>query len=168
MVYADGDMDRSVALVQVNLAVLKEFAASQNIQFSMDEELCANPACAAAVTSDLNRIGKGKLSALEVISTCHLISGEGSKTFPGDVFSPWNQRTVSSPHPTRLTGRPSRMARGRKSVVRTSRLTTSRPSLTSSRSLFLHGDRWFYEYVCVSHILFSSLSALLGMIAMYI
>jgi len=90
MVYADGDMDRSVALVQVNLAVLKEFAASQNIQFSTDEELCANPACAAAVTSDLNRIGKGKLSALEVISTCHLISGEGSKTFPGDVFSPWN------------------------------------------------------------------------------
>eukprot|EP00658_Telonema_sp_P-2_P033823 TRINITY_DN2474_c0_g6_i1.p1 TRINITY_DN2474_c0_g6~~TRINITY_DN2474_c0_g6_i1.p1 ORF type:complete len:580 (-),score=175.75 TRINITY_DN2474_c0_g6_i1:442-2181(-) len=89
MVYADGDMDRGVALVQANMPALKEFADANGISYTSDEDLCANADAAAAVTADLNKAGKGKLSALEVISTVHLVSGSGPPSFPGSATSPW-------------------------------------------------------------------------------
>merc|ERR1711935_795995 len=89
MVYADGDMDRAVALVQANMHALKEHAAANNISFTDDENLCANPTLAAAVTADLNKLGKGKLSPIEVLSTVHIVSGSGPIAFPGTTLSPW-------------------------------------------------------------------------------
>ena len=48
---ADGDLDRSVALVQANMPKLQEFAAANNIAYGNDDELCANPACAKEVAA---------------------------------------------------------------------------------------------------------------------
>merc|ERR1712166_35441 len=89
MVYADGDMDRAVALVQANMHALKQHATANNISFTDDEDLCANPALAAAITADLNKLGKGKLSPIEVLSTVHIVSGSGPMGFPGTTLSPW-------------------------------------------------------------------------------
>jgi len=89
MVYADGDMDRSAALVQVNLPKLQEWAAANGVTAGDDEQLCADAKCRKAVLDDLNRCGKGKLSVLESLASVHLISGSGSMDFPGSVTSPW-------------------------------------------------------------------------------
>merc|ERR1719353_2756484 len=88
MVYADGDMDRSVALVQVKLEKLREFAEANGIS-GTDQELCQNAACAKAICADLNSVGKSKLSPLETITTVHLVSGLGPMGFPGTTVSPW-------------------------------------------------------------------------------
>jgi len=89
MVYADGDMDRAVALVQANMHALKQYATANSISFTNDEDLCANASVATAITADLNKLGKGKLSPIEVLSTVHLVSGSGPMSFPGSTLSPW-------------------------------------------------------------------------------
>ena len=60
MCYADGDMDRPVALVQANDYELKKWATANGVGFSNVEELCANPKACKMVTDDLNAIGKVK------------------------------------------------------------------------------------------------------------
>ena len=88
MVYADGDMDRSAALVQANMIKLRQWATENNVSGD-DEELCLNAECRKAVLTDLNRNGKGKLSPLETLSGVHLVSGSGPMEFPGTNRSPW-------------------------------------------------------------------------------
>jgi len=88
MVYADGDMDRSAALVQANMIKLRQWATENNVSGD-DEELCLNAECRKAVLTDLNRNGKGKLSPLETLSGVHLVSGSGPMEFPGTTRSPW-------------------------------------------------------------------------------
>merc|ERR1712093_865607 len=88
MAYADGDLDRPVAVVQANIPKIQ--ALAQELGVSGDAEaLCADAQIRAAVTADLNKAGKGKLSQLEVIGTVHLVSGSGPPGFPGTTTSPW-------------------------------------------------------------------------------
>lgn len=91
MVYADGDMDRAAALVQANMITLREWVKQQpDVEDSLsDEDLCNNARCRKEVLTDLNKVGKGKLSALETLAAVHLVAGTGSMEFPGSVKSPW-------------------------------------------------------------------------------
>jgi long-chain acyl-CoA synthetase len=57
MCYADGDMDRPVALVQVAGKELESWAREHNVQFTSLEELCKDPLAINMVTTELNDIG---------------------------------------------------------------------------------------------------------------
>ena len=68
MCYADGDMDRPVALLQVNDVELKKWAKDSGVSYSTIEELCENEEAIKMVTKDLNAIGKGKLGGNEALA----------------------------------------------------------------------------------------------------
>jgi long-chain acyl-CoA synthetase len=88
MCYGSGEMDRPVALVQVNVGELVKWAKGSGVGFSSVQELCDNEAAVAAVTKDLNGIGKGKLGANELLASVVLLSGEGNPEAQ-DLDSPW-------------------------------------------------------------------------------
>jgi len=89
MCYGDGDMDRPVALVHANVALLSKWADANGIATKDDEELCAHPAVSKMVLQDLNTCGKqGGVGRNEVLIAIHLISGNGSETVQ-EPNSPW-------------------------------------------------------------------------------
>merc|ERR1712157_142935 len=66
MCYGDGDMDRPVALVQVNTVELEKWAAAQGLKYKDVDELCKLPAVEKAVLDSLVATGKaGDLAANE-------------------------------------------------------------------------------------------------------
>jgi long-chain acyl-CoA synthetase len=88
MCYADGDMDRPVAMVQVNTAELSKWAAGAGVGAESVEALCEDPAAIAMVTKDLNALGKGKLGGNEALASVCLLPGTGAPT-EGGPTAPW-------------------------------------------------------------------------------
>lgn len=58
MCYADEEMDRPVALVQVNGSELKKWADNEGVHYENLSDLCKNNKAIAMVTSHLNEIGE--------------------------------------------------------------------------------------------------------------
>jgi len=88
MCYADGDMDKPVALVQVNDYELKKWAGASGVQFGSVEELCKNEAAAKMVLENLNSIGKNTLGANEALAAVALLPGTGAPDSTGED-APW-------------------------------------------------------------------------------
>jgi len=94
MCYGTGDMDKPVALVQVEMGAVKKWAAEQNISYATPEALCELPATEKYVLDELNKIGKaGKLGANEILAAVKLHAGTGEPTRGADVppqfHDPW-------------------------------------------------------------------------------
>jgi len=98
MCYGDGDMDRPVALVQVNVYELKKWADSNSVAYTSPEDLCANPAAAKHVCQALNAIGKGKLGGNEALAAVVLLPGTGPQegTSVDCPWTPENQYLTAS------------------------------------------------------------------------
>mmetsp|Transcript_100762 Transcript_100762/g.288929 ORF Transcript_100762/g.288929 Transcript_100762/m.288929 type:complete len:765 (-) Transcript_100762:625-2919(-) len=87
--FGNGDMDKPVALVQVDVRELQNWAKMNGLANVDDiEALCANEQCIKAVTADMNAKGKGKLGANEALASVALISGLGSPD-TAEFNSPW-------------------------------------------------------------------------------
>jgi long-chain acyl-CoA synthetase len=84
MCYADGEMDRPVALVQVNDHELKKWARANGVLFSSVEALCVDPAACKMVCADLNARGAGALGGNEALAAVSLLPG----TAPSDSHGP--------------------------------------------------------------------------------
>ena len=89
--YADDSMDRPIAVMQANMALLRSWLKSQPDMGTMtDVELCAHPDVNKLVLDDLYACAKkGGLSPIEKIAAVGLVSGDGD----ADVLtatSPWN------------------------------------------------------------------------------
>ena len=78
--YGTGDMDRPVALVQVDIAALKKWADGAGVAYKSAEALCESKEAEKYVLDELNKVGKsGKLGANEVLAGVSLI-GTGEPT----------------------------------------------------------------------------------------
>ena len=90
MVYGDGGMDKAALLVQANMPAVRKYAKEQNIEGD-DETLCRDEKVLKEVFNDLLSVAKkdSKITSLEYIAAVHLISGLGSKEFPGEQNSPF-------------------------------------------------------------------------------
>jgi len=76
MVYAGGDVDRSVAFMQCNKAALMAWAKSAGINDVPFEQLINDPRARKAVLDDLNAVGKkAKLCDLEKLLNVTLLNG---------------------------------------------------------------------------------------------
>jgi len=82
--YADGEMDRPVALVQVNDRELQKWADNNGVGYASFEALCADPAARKMVCTDLNTCGRGVLGGNEALAAVALLPG----TAPGDSNGP--------------------------------------------------------------------------------
>jgi long-chain acyl-CoA synthetase len=91
MCYGNGDMDKPVALVQIDPAQIQNWAQMNGIAETDDiEQLCANAQVIKAVTADMNSQGKGKLGANEALASVGLISGMGDPDQqPPSINAPW-------------------------------------------------------------------------------
>jgi len=89
MCYADGDMDRPIALVQVNDYELKKWADQAGVPYGGSlEQLCGHPEACKMVCNDLNAIGKGVLGGNEALAAVALLPGSGAHTSTGSD-APW-------------------------------------------------------------------------------
>jgi long-chain acyl-CoA synthetase len=88
MCYADGDMDKPVALVQVNDYELKKWAQANNVEFDSVETLCKNPEAVKMVCADMNSIGKATLGGNEALASVALLPGTGNPEVAA-WDSPW-------------------------------------------------------------------------------
>lgn len=76
MVYAGGDVDRSVAFMQCNKTALMAWAKSAGITDVPFERLINDPRARKAVLDDLNAVGKkAKLCDLEKLLNVTLLNG---------------------------------------------------------------------------------------------
>eukprot|EP00927_Polykrikos_kofoidii_P040294 TRINITY_DN34479_c0_g2_i1.p1 TRINITY_DN34479_c0_g2~~TRINITY_DN34479_c0_g2_i1.p1 ORF type:complete len:811 (-),score=109.09 TRINITY_DN34479_c0_g2_i1:69-2429(-) len=90
MCYGDGDMDRPVAFVQVNLDELIRWADSKGVAFDSGEELCKNTLAEKLVLDSLVTAGKrGHLGSNEILCAVALISGSGPTEGSLTPSSPW-------------------------------------------------------------------------------
>ena len=105
MCYADGDMDRPVALVQVNVPKLKEWAAGAGVAYVDAMDLCKNPAAAAMVAKDLNAIGKGTLGGNEALAAVALLPGTGDPESSGPD-APWTPENTFLTASNKLNRKP--------------------------------------------------------------
>merc|ERR1719369_635804 len=88
--YGDGDMDRPVALVQVNTGMLAKWAESAGVQHSSVEELCRSPQAEKMVLDSMVQIGKTSgLGANEILGALALVPGTGPVTGELKADSPW-------------------------------------------------------------------------------
>jgi long-chain acyl-CoA synthetase len=88
MCYGDGNMDKPIALIMVNLGELKNWAAGAGITGDT-VDLCSNPAAIKHVLGDLNGIGKnGGLGRNELLKNVGLLPGIGAEE-DSDVKAPW-------------------------------------------------------------------------------
>jgi len=88
LVYGSGEMDRAVAIVQVNNKAIKDWAAGEGIAGDIDE-ICSNPGACKMVCDDLNIEGKkANLGLNEKLIAVHLVSGAGSPDAQ-ELNSPW-------------------------------------------------------------------------------
>lgn len=88
MCYGDGDMTRPVALVQVNLPELLNWAKAKGVTHSSPEELCKNKEAEAFVLKSLQDAACSRLGANEKIVGVKLIPGTGPQEEPTPT-SPW-------------------------------------------------------------------------------
>merc|ERR1712066_1072434 len=89
MCYGDGEMDRPVALVQVNAASLRKWA-QENGRSDDIEKLCPDPVVEKLVLSSLLAAGKaGGLGSLEILCAIALIPGTGASVGAASATSPW-------------------------------------------------------------------------------
>jgi len=99
MCYADGDMDRPIALVQVNDYELKKWADGAGVSYGDSlEKLCAHPEATKMVCADLNGIGKGVLGGNEALAAVALLPGTGApdSTGPNAPWTPENTYLTAS------------------------------------------------------------------------
>jgi len=88
--FGDGDMDRPVALVQVDTRMLAKWAESAGVQHSSPEELCKSPEAEKMVLDGMVKIGKTTgLGANEILGALALIPGTGPATGDMTAESPW-------------------------------------------------------------------------------
>jgi len=89
--YADDSMDRPIAVMQANMALLRSWLKSQPDMGTMtDVELCAHPDVNKLVLDDLVACAKkGGLSPIEKIAAVGLVSGDGDADALTST-SPWN------------------------------------------------------------------------------
>jgi len=107
MCYGDGDMDRPVAFVQVNLAELKKWASSNDVHYDNLEELCKNPAAEKAVLDSLLSAGKsGGLAVNEMLCAVGLISGHGPAEGIPNQTSPWTSENGGLTASNKLNRKP--------------------------------------------------------------
>ena len=106
MCYGDGSMDRPVALVQANVAPIKNWARDNGIDVSDIEAMLKDDAVCNMVLNDLNREGKnGNLSRNEKLVAIVLISGNGSKE-QFEMNSPWTPENGGLTASNKLQRRP--------------------------------------------------------------
>lgn len=87
--YGDGDMDRPVALVQVNTVVLRRWG-EENGRRGGVEELCRDHLAEKIVLDALVAAGKcGSLGCNELLCAVALLPGTGPSTGKPTVASPW-------------------------------------------------------------------------------
>lgn len=89
MCYGSGDMDRPVALVQVELGALKKWARGNGINADDPVALCQNPEACKMVTADLNKIGHGIIGANEKLAAVALLPGIDAVESTA-VTAPWS------------------------------------------------------------------------------
>ena len=94
MCYGTGDMDKPVALVQVEMNALTGWAEAQGLAYASPEALCELPEAEKHVLDELNKIGKaGRLGANEALAAVRLHAGTGEPTRGPDVppqfHDPW-------------------------------------------------------------------------------
>jgi len=107
MCYGDGDMDRPVALVQVNTDELKKWAKNNEIKFKSLEELCKNPAAEKAVLDSMLAAGKaGDLAVNEMLVGVGLISGTGPMEGNATKDSPWTSENGGLTASNKLNRKP--------------------------------------------------------------
>lgn len=106
MCYGDGSMDRPVALVQVNVAPIKNWARDQGINVDDIEKMLQNDRVQKMVLADLNNEGKkGGVGRNEKLVAAMLISGNGSQT-TFDFNSPWTPENGGLTASNKLQRRP--------------------------------------------------------------
>jgi len=89
MCYADGSMDRPVALVQANMLEVRKVAAAKGLTFPNDDALCNDATVEKIVLEDLIKEGvAGGVSSLEKLLAIKLISGHGEPD-KQEINSPW-------------------------------------------------------------------------------
>merc|ERR1712072_149903 len=108
MCYADGGMDRPVALVQANDVELKKWAHVTGIVYESVEDLCENEEAIKMVTKDLNAIGKGKLGGNEALASVCLLPGTGDPTKQGSK-APWSPENTFLTASNKLNRKPIEM-----------------------------------------------------------
>mmetsp|Transcript_8477 Transcript_8477/g.18471 ORF Transcript_8477/g.18471 Transcript_8477/m.18471 type:complete len:779 (-) Transcript_8477:149-2485(-) len=96
--YGDGDMDRPVALVQVNPVELEKWASKAGVQYNSIEELCKMPEAEKAVLDNLLAAGKGRLCYTELLVAVGLLPGTGpmDKATPESPWTPENGGLTAS------------------------------------------------------------------------
>jgi len=119
MCHGDGEMDRPVALVQVNDHELKKWADSTSIEYTSVEELCTNPKCENHVRMDLNAIAKGRLGGNEALAAVALLPGTGNPEAQ-DLDSPWTPENQFLTASNKLNRKP--ILKGFDSVMKDLRL----------------------------------------------
>ena len=77
MCYGDGNMDRPVALVQTDIHSLENWAKHESLQYQSVEALCQMKEAEDFVLRELNKIGKAKLNANEILAAVSLLPGTG-------------------------------------------------------------------------------------------
>lgn len=90
MCYGDGDMDKPIALIMVDLMQLKKWAGDNGVGVNESTlELCKNPKAIKAVLDDLVACGKsGGLGRNELLKAVGLCPGVGQET-DTDMNAPW-------------------------------------------------------------------------------
>lgn len=112
--YGDGDMDRPVALVQVNIELLCQWADSQGIEYEDAVALCAMKEATTYVVDELNKVGKGKLARNETLAAVALLPGTGP--LDGTTFDcPWTPQNQYLTASNKLNRNP--IKNGLKSVL---------------------------------------------------
>lgn len=88
--YADGEMDRPVAVAQVDILELRKWARSSGIPFASDEGLCCMPVAVREVLRSLmSAHRRGGLAETEKLAAVALISGTGLSEGRPSCESPW-------------------------------------------------------------------------------
>merc|ERR1712012_238192 len=107
MCYGDGDMDRPVALVQINGPELEKWAKASNVHSSSLEELCKTNAAQKAVMDNLNSLGKAAdLGSNELLCAVALIPGTGPTTGEATPTSPWTPENFGLTASNKLNRKP--------------------------------------------------------------
>lgn len=110
MCYGDGDMDRPVALVQVNTVELEKWATAQGTPYKSMEELCKLPVAENMVLGSLNAAGKaGDLAANEILCAIALIPGTGPMEGDATATSPWTAENGGLTASNKLNRKPIQM-----------------------------------------------------------
>mmetsp|Transcript_22652 Transcript_22652/g.59021 ORF Transcript_22652/g.59021 Transcript_22652/m.59021 type:complete len:772 (+) Transcript_22652:1822-4137(+) len=106
--YGNGEMDKPVALVQIEPSEIFNWAKMNGLNDVDDiEALCGHPKVIKAVLSDMNAQGKGKLGANEALASVSLISGMGDpEQQPASPNAPWTPENLCLTASNKLNRKP--------------------------------------------------------------